>query len=121
VPLKEEEGIVTPNIQLIPERNPLTSAMIGNLVRHFVDARNDDATCTNIRNITCIVDSMCCGEGGGSLALSATVDVLVTSSNGSLGPSQTNVLIVGTSLTTMAAVVAHRSTGMMLGETSFQA
>jgi hypothetical protein len=55
VPLKEEEWIAIPNVQLFPEGNSL-----------------------------------------GSLALSATVDVLVTSSNGSFGPSQRNVLIAGT-------------------------
>jgi hypothetical protein len=36
VPSKEEEWIVIPNVQLLPEVNPLTSAMIGSLVRHFL-------------------------------------------------------------------------------------
>jgi hypothetical protein len=53
VPLKEEEWIVIPNVRLFPEGDPLTSAMIGSLVRHFVDARNDDTTSTNIRNTDC--------------------------------------------------------------------
>jgi hypothetical protein len=59
VPLKEK-WIVIPDVQLIPEGNPLTSAMIGSLVRHFVDARNDDTTSTNARKSSCIVDGMCC-------------------------------------------------------------
>jgi hypothetical protein len=53
VPLKEEEWIAIPNVQLFPGGNPLTSTMIGSLVRHFVDARIDDTTCTNIRNTNC--------------------------------------------------------------------
>jgi hypothetical protein len=57
----KEEWIVIPDVQLIPEGNPLTSAMIGSLVRHFMDARNDDTTSTNTRNSNSIVDGMCCG------------------------------------------------------------
>jgi hypothetical protein len=42
-------------------------------------------------------DGMCCDYGEGSIALYATVndaDVLITSSNGSFGTSQTNVFTV---------------------------
>jgi hypothetical protein len=46
-------------------------------------------------------DGMCCGYGVGSIALYAAADdsdVLITSSNGSIDESQTNVLIVGTTV-----------------------
>jgi hypothetical protein len=44
-----------------------------------------------------VVDGMCCGYGDGSIALYATVhtsDVLIISSNGAFGTSQTNVFTV---------------------------
>jgi hypothetical protein len=62
VPLKEEP-IVIPDVQLISEEAPLTtSAMIGSLVRHFVDASNDETTSTNTRNSNCIVDCLATGR-----------------------------------------------------------
>jgi hypothetical protein len=56
-----EEPIVIPDVQLIPGKSLLTSAMSWSLVCHLVDARYDDTTSTNTKNSSCIVDGMCCG------------------------------------------------------------